>query len=134
MTHSVEVKTINQDGQTKHYWQCSCTGYGSETLSEAVAAKLGTRHAKRANTRSDIELHGVGKGHGRKSPKLGIIDAVLSKIGRLTYRTTGEIYGLVVDDIGTVSERSVHRALKKLLADGQIVRTEDGYLLARKQP
>lgn len=59
---------------------------------------------------------------------------VLSKVGRLTPRWSGEIHELVESDWGTVTQRSIQRVLATLLKAGEIRTTPDGYLLVRARP
>lgn len=64
--------------------------------------------------------------------------AVLSKVGMLTERTQAEIHRLVEDDYGSVSRRTITRALRNLEDAGEITRdtsvhAEPTFLLARRK-
>lgn len=57
-------------------------------------------------------------------------EVVLSKVGRLVPKWTQDIHNEVVAEWGDASPRRTWRALKELVKQGVIRRTEDGYLLA----
>lgn len=66
-------------------------------------------------------------------PKISdFVQVVLSHIGMLTPRHTGEIHQRVVDDWGEISRRATERALSILRKLGLVARTPDGYLQARR--
>lgn len=60
-------------------------------------------------------------------------EVVLSHVRRLTPRFTGDIHMAVIDDWGETCRRRVERALRRLVADGLVVRGPNGrgYLLGR---
>jgi hypothetical protein len=57
---------------------------------------------------------------------------VLSIISKYVAKQTATIWRDVRDDWGDVGIRRVQRALQRLVVDGAIVRTPDGYVRARK--
>lgn len=62
-------------------------------------------------------------------------EVVLSKISRLTPKMPKQIASDVEDEWGgEVQVRRVFSALSRLLKEGKIKRTPDGYLLARCRP
>lgn len=106
---------------------------------------MGARQQWRYKTRSDYtaaRLLGMYKSKPHsKMVALALESArhyrevVLSKVGRLVPRWTKEIHALAVAEWGDASERRTWNALKRLVRDGAVRRTEDGYLLvtARKE-
>jgi hypothetical protein len=58
-------------------------------------------------------------------------EVVLSKIGRLCPKKTTDIHVDVTDDWGEAHVRRTFSALRRLVEEGLIKRTADGYLLTR---
>lgn len=56
---------------------------------------------------------------------------LLTRISSYVSRHVGAILRDVLDDYGTVSRRRVERGLARLVADGKVVRTPDGYRRSR---
>lgn len=59
-------------------------------------------------------------------------EVVLESISAYTPRGTVSIYRDVIDNWGDVGMRRFYRAIARLVSDGAIVRTPDGYVKARK--
>ena len=95
-----------------------------------TAWNLVERHAYAA-----VRLVGPYKQRGlHAKDKAAIFDgSVIEHIGRLTPRRSGEIRLSVAAEWGEVTERHVFYSLNRLLGAGLIVRTPDGYLLARSR-
>lgn len=127
--HQIEIKTVIQHGCTLYHWQCSCAEAkrGEPTPDKTSAERGGTRHARDSDSRIDIAKPGIGKGnYVRQNGTPAILLRVISKY---TPKPLSELHYRIEDERGTTSERSVYRALAKLIADKLVIRTEDGYLL-----
>lgn len=57
---------------------------------------------------------------------------VLDSIGTHVPKTFAEIRAAVTDDYGEVGERRLYRALRKMVANGLIDRTDSGYVRRRQ--
>lgn len=57
---------------------------------------------------------------------------VVEHVSSYVPRNGAEIARRVVDDWGSVPERRVYRALTRLVADGEVVRSDDGFVRARR--
>ena len=80
-----------------------------------------------------VRLVGPYKQRGlRAQDKAAIFDgSVIEHIGRLTPRRSSEIRLSVAAEWGEITERHIFYSLNRLLRAGLIVRTPEGYLLAR---
>lgn len=74
----------------------------------------------------------VNRGH-RAALAADFRALVLTKVGRLVPKLTHVIHRDVEDEWGEVCMDRVRRALRRMLADGEVVRTADGYLLAPRR-
>jgi len=67
------------------------------------------------------------------SPRQRCLDEIVIRhVWRLEVRRTGAIYAAVLDDFGSVSRRAVKLTLRRLVAAGDVVESEGGWIRARK--